>query len=988
MKSEEKVLIERMEKSRPTSYRHPHTARGWMKYLIAVVVVLLTGVAETDSRTHTADYVPGMLYIRFREAARKNASGVSAEELLFRLGAVDMEQAFPTPPHAASRKMSPESRDLSESIAAIRQVSFPPNLDLVILAKKLSAHPGIDYAEPVYISKFSALPNDPLYTQQNQAYLDFIKAPAAWETAEGDTSVVIAIVDSGTDWNHPDLFANLWTNPGEIPDNGVDDDENGYEDDVHGWDFYGSVDGFGRVSGDNDPAHTEEPHGTHVAGIAAAVTNNGVGIASLSHNVRYMPLKAGPDNGDGIYYGYNAVKYAVDNGAYIINCSWGSPPYSRTGDEIMSYAESMGALVVAAAGNDGSTIEMFPAAYPGVLAVASVELNGTKSIFSNYGTYVDISAPGSYIFSTLLEDSYGFMSGTSMATPVVCSLAALIKSAHPDWDADQLKAQIMGTSSPLASGDPTHYLCGCGYINAERAVGLPVLLMDVVDYVFTDTRGNNDCLFSQGEEIEASITIRNLGDTAQDITVLVSSLTGYVTPLEASIPVGSLTHGEEKTVVDIPFTVNESVPVNTKDIIRVDFATAEGSVNHAMIDVMVNPSYATFTANTIEVSLDGLGHIGYINFPNNTLGSPFKIHDPSNADSDVFGVPLLFESGLIFGSNQSRISSSIRGEELGRADEDFVLENYFLFEKASDGSFQEGTVVFSDAEAGAESFGMTVTLNAFAFNDPGHDQYFILSYTFRNDGDTAHAGLRAGLFFDFDLPEANGNDDVGFYAAEDDILIMADNNVERDDRLMIGATCIGSITTPFIIDNMSEGHDMDSFGLYDGFTDEEKWWCLSAGVRDTIEKGPGDISMAVAPAPFSLDAGDEHQVVFILAYGQGYEELLEQVTNARLRAGELPSSVADGRAEERPEPFSITSAYPNPFNPETTIGISLPETGNIRISLYDVLGRRARTVFRGSKTAGRHAIRLRGEGLSSGLYIVCLENESGARALKKIMLLK
>ncbi len=381
----------------------------------------------------TGDYLPGELNIKFRSSGlKKNSTGSSAEEVLAPFGAHDIRQAFLIPPNMNAKKISAGARSRLESIAAIKRVSFPENLDMEYLAKKLSAHPDIEYAEPVYISRFCDVPNDPALKESKQNYLDFISAPQAWDIAHGDTSVVIAIVDSGTDWNHPDLRDNLWTNTGEIPGNGVDDDQNGYVDDVHGWDFYGS-DFFGRIQGDNDPTSALEPHGTHVAGISAAVTNNGIGIASLSYNVKYMPVKASSDDGESIVAGYDGVMYAASNGADVINLSWGSLQRSSVGAEIIGFAVEMGVVVVASAGNEGSERVVYPAAYPEVIAVGSIDLDGRKSIFSNYGPSVDITAPGNVIYSTVLNDTYGLMGGTSMSAPVVSALAALRKSAHRDW---------------------------------------------------------------------------------------------------------------------------------------------------------------------------------------------------------------------------------------------------------------------------------------------------------------------------------------------------------------------------------------------------------------------------------------------------------------------------------------------------------------------------------------------------------------------------
>lgn len=963
------------------------------RYFVIITFFLLMTVQASSSRSE--DYFPGELYVKFRPSGVSKKNNVSsADKMLADFGATEIRQAFIIPPNLGSKKISADARTHLESIASIKRVSLPKNLDMEYVAKKLSAHPDIEYAEPIYIFKFHDIPDDPDYNGAQQEYLDFISAPQAWEIAKGDTSVVVAIVDSGTDWNHPDLMDNLWTNSDEIPDNNIDDDANGYVDDVHGWDFHGS-EFFGTINGDNDPTSTTEPHGTHVTGIAAAVTNNGIGIASLSYNVKYMPLKTGPDDGEGISFGYEGVMYAASNGADVINCSWGSPQYSSTGVEVIGFAVSMGVIIVASAGNDGSERVVYPAAYPDVIAVGSINLTGEKSIFSNYGPTVDVSAPGSLIYSTLLNDSYGLMSGTSMAAPVVSALAALIKSANKGWDSDQIMAQIVGTASQISSDDPNEYLCGCGYINAEKALGNPVLYINITDYAFTDKNGNNDGLFARGEQIEASFSIRNCGEKADNVTVYFTSLTGYVIPSMPGISIGTLEHKEEKSFNNISFAVIEDVPVDAKEYIRLDFETSDGSINFETIDVVVNPSYATFTANNIELSIDDKGHIGYTDYPDNTRGSAFIVHNDFYSDSDVFNIPLLFEGGLLIGNSENRISDSIRGEDQSIRENNFAVSESFIFENAPDDSFQRGTVVFTDAYAeqqGSNNISdsvanppIKVTLTASAYSEPEHDQYIILEYIFENDGNKTLNDLRAGLFLDFDIPESEGDNDYAFYAKEDDILIITEDAEESTGKLMVGAAVSDSIYTPWLIDNASS--DEFFFGIYDGFTDEEKWRSLSGGKPGGIEKGPGDVSMVLSPDSFTLQPGEGKKITFILAYGMGYEDLKSQIMNARMRDHQIVPDVNEEYAQNQAQ-FSIRSIYPNPFNPNTTIRISLPEPDIISLNIYDILGRHVDTVFSGFKSSGEHNLVFNGRRFASGIYFVGLETESGYIAFKKITILK
>ena len=335
--------------------------------------------------------------------------------------------------------------------------------------------PGVAYAEPNYLHRLCVSPNDGAYPQQWN--LPIIGAESAWDLETGSENVIVAVVDTGLDYRHPDLAGNLWRNAGEIPDNGIDDDGNGYVDDELGWDF---VDGSGGASGedfetpDNDPMD-RHGHGTHVAGIAGAVSNNGIGIAGVAWSCRIMPVRAGykTSSGDGVLESDDAAQaivYAAENGAAVINLSWGDTQKSSLVEDAVRFATERGVLVCAAAGNSNSESPLYPAALDNVsvMAVGSTDNQDKRSSFSNYGDWVHVSAPGTGIYSTYLNDGYTTMSGTSMATPHIVGLAGLVISRFPGLSPPEIKARIM------RSVDVLQYLDGknavSGRINAHTAL--------------------------------------------------------------------------------------------------------------------------------------------------------------------------------------------------------------------------------------------------------------------------------------------------------------------------------------------------------------------------------------------------------------------------------------------------------------------------------------------------------------------------------------
>jgi subtilisin family serine protease len=311
------------------------------------------------------------------------------------------------------------------------------------------------------VHRYKACPksNDPLYVAGLQWALETIKAPCAWLHATGH-SVPIAIVDSGIDLSHPDLVASLWVNPGETAGNGYDDDDNGYVDDVYGWDFSAQ---------DNEP-WDENGHGTHVAGIAGATTNNGTGIAGMMWGSTLLSVRVLDRDGQGTTWSVaQGIRYAADRGARVINLSLGGYNGGTALRDAVVYAQSKGALIVAAAGNHNVALPFYPAAYGDVIGVSATDINDQKASFSNYGSHVDVAAPGVDIYSTVPGASYDDDSGTSMAAPLVSGLAALIWAKNPSATTSDVATVILNGSQDLGSAGWDPYY-GWGRINAANAL--------------------------------------------------------------------------------------------------------------------------------------------------------------------------------------------------------------------------------------------------------------------------------------------------------------------------------------------------------------------------------------------------------------------------------------------------------------------------------------------------------------------------------------
>jgi subtilisin family serine protease len=347
----------------------------------------------------------------------------------------------------------------------------------------LRARPGVSYVEPVYDSFRAAdIPSDPLYAQQ-ASYLRVEQAPQAWDVEKGKPGVIVAVLDSGVDLTHPDLQGRIWVNQNETPGNGIDDDANGCVDDMNGCAFVDTP-SSGCTSHVDGDVNDDMGHGTFVAGVIAA-SGNGQGMVGVARGVTVMPVKVLDCEGEGDSVALaQGIIYAAKSGAGIINISLGGPDDAAIVREAARIAHDVfGSLVVAAAGNTGTSGVAYPARYDDVLAVgaASASDPDKRASFSSYGPEVDVVAVGQDVVGTvpktacavflpcLKSGPYATGSGTSFAVPQVAGLAALMFSHRPGLSADAVASTIKATADALPDAGTPGW-AGAGRINMALAL--------------------------------------------------------------------------------------------------------------------------------------------------------------------------------------------------------------------------------------------------------------------------------------------------------------------------------------------------------------------------------------------------------------------------------------------------------------------------------------------------------------------------------------
>ncbi len=447
--------------------------------------------STSDNFTYTTN-TPGELIVRLQP----EVSDEQLERLSRRLGAVSV---FPVFPATTSGGQHPRLR-------RIYLIRFPTEWQLEPLRRRYERHPAIEAVEMNRLNRPLAKtpPNDPNYAEQwNLTVLNMLQA---WSIEQGTPEVTVAVVDSGIATRHPEFRSQLWENTDEIPRNGIDDDGNGYIDDRNGWDFSdaptlpGSGDWTVR---DNDP-EDETGHGTHVSGIIAAKADNGVGVAGIAPNCRLMPLRAGFKFGGGAYLQNDdlaaAIVYAADNGARVINMSWGDTVRAFIIEDAVEYAYARGCILVSAAGNSSAAGSYYPAALRHVISVAG--LGQEKQLYdaSNFGATINIAAPGEEILSTALNGEYQKRSGTSMAAPHVSGVAALVLSANPHATNIEIQESLSATAKPLFITE----LVGAGSLDAYAALSTSISLVAEIHTQRT-LQQNLDGLEIMGAEIASAV---------------------------------------------------------------------------------------------------------------------------------------------------------------------------------------------------------------------------------------------------------------------------------------------------------------------------------------------------------------------------------------------------------------------------------------------------------------------------------------------------
>ncbi len=924
-------------------------------FIFSFVCVFAQKTYELPKRITENDYMAKTIIIKVKPQFAQLCSNTKIEHTVFNtlatsLGAVNLHKKFPqdkTPTNEFN-----EAGQKYADLSLIYELNYTQNFHIEKAISKLFSSGILHYAEPHFIPQLAYNPNDPLATTSSQYHLQTINAYNAWNVTKGDSSIVIGITDTGTDPTHTDLYNNVKRNYNDIPD-GIDNDGDTYIDNYMGWDV---------GSNDNDPTWQANAHGVHVCGIAGASTDNNIGGAGIGFLCKFLPVKISDASGS-LIGAYEGIKYAADHGCSVINCSWGGAGASQYGQDIIDYATiNKNCLVVCAAGNNGADQNFYPAAFNYVLSVANTTSGDVKQFTSNYGYYIDVCAPGDAINSTWAGNSYAQQTGTSMSSPVVAGAAGIVKKQFPLYNGLQIGERLKVTSDNIYSLNPSYTnKLGAGRINLFRALTDPSTPSVVMSNIIT--KDHNDGIFIANDTLFITGLFTNYLDATSALGVTVTPLSVLAVSVDNTTNLGVLNTLASVTNTLDPFRFRLVGSIPTNQIIGFEVLIKDGAYQTKhFFNVMLNVDFINITINDVQTTATSRGKIGY-NQDGTMQGLGFKYKTTE----------LLYESGLLFGSDSTRVSDCVRGTNGTTADTDFSSVAKISLQLPAILSEFDTKAKLNDNNSSLP-INVEVEQNTYAWSSAPNKQFVIWEYLIKNTGATNITNFYGGIFADWDIDGATFGSNRSAYNSATKMgycYYTATNGKYAGIKLLTN-------TAPpnfYAIDNQTGG--AGGLDLYTGgFDTYEKYKSLSTQRLVAGVAGAGTDNINVMSAgPYIILPNQTIKIAFALLGGDSLAHLISGANYAQTKYDGLITTSADIISNIN----DYTSLYPNPSNAVVYINQSKKEFNQIEI--YSNSGK---LIAKHQLTSNLESIDL--SGYSKGIYVFKL---SGNNAIthKKIALI-
>ncbi len=736
-------------------------------------------------------------------------------------------------------------------------VEYKASLSPIQAAKLWARSPAVLYAEPEYIptvlggpERLTYTPNDPLLSQCYS--LTHLNVLAAWDSTQGDTNYVWAVVDTDVRFDHPDLVDNIAYNWAD-PINGIDDDGDGYVDNFHGWDFIGATQGSAP---DNDPRTNPTGHGTWVAGFGGATVNNNEGVAGPAYRCRLLPIKVAPDDAWALYAAYDGVLYAAQKGAKVINASWGTTAYSRAAENfVRTIIDSYDALIVAAAGNipPNKGTQFYPAMYDGVLSVTAVKNTDDTwpgTVQAYYG--IDVCATGWGTTTHGLNGYGAYAYATSFAAPQASGCAILLRSWRPDLNARQIAELLRITGDSIDHLNPLlRYQLG-RRINLYRAIitrdtpACRIQTWQVHDY--------NDSLFYAGETLFITPTYINYLSPVQNLTVKLISFSSYLEVIDSTYAVGNLgtlaTHTQAQ-----PFRVKvlPGTPVDVKAVLFFQYSGDGGYLDYEVREIAgLSPPYVHLPSARLKTTISGNGRIGFHDPPLNQVGLGVRWSTQSSS--------WLFEGGIGLADTTAHLCT--------RAPWGGMYTHFMPGAPAArtlSDLYEMGQVeMYGDASEDPAALPIAIRLKTYGIRHEPANPFVAFVYELENISGQDYTNLAFGWWLDWDV----GNNPATDVAATDASykLVYARNGTTR----YAGALLLSPHTAVLRV------------GRVDTFTaSPASYHALFQGLGPDPASASGDIFTAISAKNITLPAGGKDTIVLALVAGQSWAEFLDHVEAAQ-----------------------------------------------------------------------------------------------------------
>ncbi|HET7818656.1 MAG TPA: S8/S53 family peptidase [Bacteroidia bacterium] len=894
------------------------------------------------------DYLSKTIIFKVKPSYRQNCqvnsvNGLLSLEDFFKVtGAYNLAKIYPS-----HRKPAQETNEVGlklVDLSLIYSFKYTSSVSISKLINQMKSLGYFEYVEPWYVPKVALTPNDPSYSNSGQLFckgdvIGSINCQQAWDINQGSSSVIIGIVDTGTQTNHPDLAANF---------------DGGYDVCMSDND----------VTCEGSPA-TGWDHGASVSGDACAVTNNGVGVASPGFKCHFKVAKISNAAAE-LVAAYPGIVWAADNGCKIINNSWGGTGGGAYGQDIIDYAAiNKNCLVLSAAGNDNADNLTYPGSFNNTYRVASSDQSDRRSSFSSYGLDVDFSSPGTNIYSTTMGSSYVSSQGTSMATPVACGAAGIIQSQFNYTNAFQIGEKLKQTCDPLANSttNQTSTLfnagkLGKGRIDLYRA--LTVAAKSIIANPITITDGNDDT-FMPAETLSVSANFINYLDpssSSASATLTIGSVSAGAVPaiVDGTYTIGALATLANSNNNSTPFkiVVDPSAPVN--QVINCVLTITDGTFSGKQyFSITVNVDYINITINDVFTSISSKGKLGYnLDGQQQGLGFEYQLPSPEN---------LLYEMSLMIGSSSTKVSDMFRG---GGTAGDTDFGSITRVAKAPTNIVSDFDVngKFNDAPAPSAN-PVEVRHAAYAWNTAPYRKFIIVKYVIKNTGGSALSSLYAGIIADWDITNSAANK-ADFDATNKMGYVYMTGTGGKYAAIKVLSS---GAANHYVVDNVAGGNGgVDANAGTPEFATDEKYTVLSTSRNaDGYTAAGGDVMSCVSTGPFTINAGDSVEVAFALIAGDNLADIQLTACGAqeKYNNGCTLSNINDVENDN----FWMIS-YPNPASSTINFNYNVAES-NATLTIVNTLGETIMTYNTIAK--GKNTITMDVSHLSSGTYFYQLK---------------